>query len=627
MSLPSCQDIARVVLGEPHHQSAGELYYHCPNHDDQHPSLKINLHKDMFLCGPCGVGGKSWRLVAFLARLEPTEKRAIALWLKDNGFAWEKTVQPKKSKPTKDSLREVAQFYYSPTLRNVRFEAPSEDGKPEKHFQWQHLEGDRWIPGDGGIKQKPLYANHLFRNSEQLNWVLGVEGEGKCEAAQKMNIPAFSYKYMNARECQTLAGLAVVLWPDADSPGDKQVHAAAKMLLESKQPNGIRIICPPLELPLGGDIVDAIRLGWTQERIQRLIDEAKSWPPPPAPLEIIRLSQLKAEEAHWLWPLRIPSGAITILDGDPGTGKSMLCVDIAAKCSNGAPFFAQSNGHKPATVIFLSSEDSLAQTLVPRLKAASADLTKVVSIPYVPEVPGQKTFSRIPRDLEYLGKVIEQEKAVLVVLDVLVSYIPAELSTQRDQDVRLALSPLSVLANRTGVAVLCTRHLNKNTQASALYRGGGSIAIVGAARCSLLLARSPENPEQRTLAVLKSNLGIIPSAVNFTINTTAERVPKIEWVSEGGCTAQELLPIDPSKGGPEDRNAIQDAIEFLVSQLGNGPVPVLDIQASARDGCFSWATVRRAKDTLGIKSHKPTLMGGWYWELPNRHRKHEDAQG
>jgi hypothetical protein len=368
---------------------------------------------------------------------------------------------------------------------------------------------------------------------------------------------------------------------------------------------------------MSGDIVDAVRLGWDKKLIEALIHDAGEYPPKPKPVTI-RLSDINPEQVTWLWKNRIPSGAITILDGDPGTGKSMLCVDIAARVSNGDPFPGEAQRNVPASVIFLSSEDSLSQTLVPRLRAANADLSRIVTIPYIPETPGQQTFSRIPKDLEMLGGVIEQEKAKLVIFDVLVSYIPAELSTQKDQDVRLALSPLSMLCNRTGSACIATRHLNKNTAGPALYRGGGSIAIVGAARCSLLLARSPENPDTRVLAVMKSNLGIIPPATTFTV-TTENGVPKVDWIGESEHKAETLLfQQSQTPGERSSAPVLRDVMETLEGLLTDGPMKYDEITQTLRDsGCgASKRTVDQAKAELGIKSHRGN--GAWWWEMRRR---------
>jgi len=615
----SCELIARKILGEPHRQAAGELYYRCPQHEDHHPSLKINPRKNVFLCGPCSASGGAWAFAAWLARVGANEKKAVGAWLRENGFAQEQSERPKrqsKDETPSAEFREVAAFYYTPILRNVRFEAPALNGeKPQKKYQWQHLDKGTWKPGAAGMP-KPLYVNKTFRDADQIDYAVGVEGEAKCDLADSMNIPAFSYKYMAPGECAKLAGIETILWPDADQPGIKQAKLAAEALHLSGHPRLVRICSLPLELPVSGDIVDAVKvLGWTRKEIDKLLSEAIIYPEPPKPIGI-RLSTVLELSAEWLWQNRIPRGAITILDGDPGTGKSMLALEIAARISRGDQLPDNGVAHDPGSVIILSAEDSLSHTVVPRLRLAGADMKRIIAIPYSAENPGDECFTRLPRDLKMLRAAIDQENAKLVIFDVLASYIPQELSMHRDQDVRLALAPLSELADKTGVAFVALRHLNKNTGASAIYRGGGSVAITGAARSSLLLGRDTSNPDIRVLAVVKSNLGQIPQSVSLEI-TTIDGVPKIVWGGNISHTAESLLSAVNTPQGEGERSALVGAVEFLTELLSNGPMQVDEINKASRDNFIKTATLRRAKDSLNIKAYRSGFggKGGWYWEM------------
>jgi P4 family phage/plasmid primase-like protien len=180
---------------------------------------------------------------------------------------------------THRSQRRVAEFYYTPRLRKVRIE-PGRNGKA-KEFIWEHLEGASWQLGDAGLKERPLYANALFRQRDQLGIALGFEGEAKCDLAGTLGYPAFSFKDLTRAQCAKLAGLDVILWPDKDASGDKQCNDAAQIQQESQQPRMIRLITPPAELPPCGDIVDAVKvLGWDKPKIDKLIAEAKEWQPP-----------------------------------------------------------------------------------------------------------------------------------------------------------------------------------------------------------------------------------------------------------------------------------------------------------------------------------------------------------
>ena len=146
----TCESIARAILGEPRHVSSGEAYRTCPNHDDKHPSLKINLHKDVFLCGPCGKGGKAWALAAFLGRLDPGDKPGVTAWLREHDLL-DVSTSANRTHPTAQSeKRRVAEFYYSADLRKVRLE-PGENGK-SKMFVWEHCEGGSGNPTTAALK-------------------------------------------------------------------------------------------------------------------------------------------------------------------------------------------------------------------------------------------------------------------------------------------------------------------------------------------------------------------------------------------------------------------------------------------------------------------------------------------
>jgi hypothetical protein len=609
----SCKAVALAYIGEPHHVYGSEIYYRCPNHDDQHPSLKINVTKDKWLCGPCGASGGAWALAAFLARIGANEKQAVMKSLEDHGLAYSK--HEKLQRPKAEEFHFVKAFYYTPILRNVRFETTARNGeKPNKKFQWQHLEDKEWKPGSGGMT-KPLYVNERFRKGEPFGIAVGFEGEGKCDLAGELGIPAFSYKYMSKAECQKLAGLEIILWPDADQAGFVQAKNAALMLKEAKLK--VRMCSIPIEFIVGGDIVDAVRtLKWTRKEIDEFLALAT-----PYPIEVLVgkvLRRVEAKKLEWLWKNRVPCNGITILDGDPGTGKGLLTTDLAARITTGRPLPFDDFQMPPANVIVLSSEDSLEHTIRPRFEAANADLDRIIAVPYSSEKAGEPCFTRLPRDLKILSKAIDQQKAKLVIIDVLVSYIPAELSTRNDQDVRLALAPLAELCDKKNIACICNRHLNKTQGGSAIYRGGGSIGITGAARSVLLLAHSKENHEQRTLAVVKSNLGVLPSAASFAIRSKGE-VPYLEWLQESNLSADELLVSGIAKGGEEQvREArLNEAMQFLLSMLGEGNALADDILKEARDQCIYRSRLFDAKAVLRVKSYRKG--GRWWWELPRTH--------
>ena len=271
---------------------------------------------------------------------------------------------------------------------------------------------------------------------------------------------------------------------------------------------------------------------------------------------------------NWLWPGLIPLGAITLLDGDPGLGKSLLTLDLAARVTTGramplgAPGVADGAGVAGvAGVALLSAEDNIAATIIPRLRLAGADIARVGFVRNVPIVDAttEQTLQRsfvLPDDIPWLEKAIQRIAARLVVIDPLMSFLDGGVNSWRDQDVRRALAPLAALAERTGAAILILRHLNKATGGNPTYRGGGSIGIIGAARSGLLVAKHPDNPDhERVLTAIKSNLGPPMPSLRYQIVAPLsgiegleeegiaqfEQTPVIEWLGESDLDAATLL--------------------------------------------------------------------------------------
>lgn len=328
---------------------------------------------------------------------------------------------------------------------------------------------------------------------------------------------------------------------------------------------------------------------------------------------IIELANVTPERVEWLWERRIPRAKVSLIDGDPGLGKTVMLCDLAARVTTGRPMPDGTTGVVGGVVI-MTAEDGLADTVRPRLEAAGADLSRVVALDAMAGPAGER-LPEIPRDLGALREAMTRVGAVLVVVDPLMAFLGADTNAHRDQDVRRALAPLARLAEETGAAVVAIRHLNKGSGGQALYRGGGSIGIVGAARSALLVARHPEDDERRVLAPLKSNLGAAPPALAFKLTEAANGAVVIDWQGEVALSAAELLEVPT---GAEDRRAGDEAREWLGSLLLNGPVPAKDVTRQAKADGISEATLRRAKKTLGVRSRRTGFGPGSVvvWTLP-----------
>ncbi len=328
-------------------------------------------------------------------------------------------------------------------------------------------------------------------------------------------------------------------------------------------------------------------------------------------MEVIQLSTVQREEISWLWYGRIPYGKLTMLDGDPGLGKSTLTADWAARVSRGVamPGEKEKGLPDPAGVLLICAEDGLADTIVPRLEAANADLTRIIAI---------EDLIKIPQDLKAVEAIIVEHKVRLLIIDPLMAYLHGD--AYKDQEVRQAMSPLATMAQRRNCAVIIVRHLNKQADKSALYRGGGSIGIIGAVRCGLIVTEQ-ENSKSRLLSVFKSNLAPIQPAYKWKLKQTEGGMAKIQWFGPIELSADEALG-----GKAADKIKYQEALAFLRGHL---PLKQSVIEERGREMDISMTTLQRAKTTLGAKSRKVGFGsdGVWEWYIPSPVDDGTPAQG
>jgi len=324
----------------------------------------------------------------------------------------------------------------------------------------------------------------------------------------------------------------------------------------------------------------------------------------------ILVSEVKPERVEWLWPGRLPLGKLAVLDGDPGLGKSVVTLDVAARVSAGR-VLPDGRPCEPAGVVLLSAEDGLRDTIRPRLDAAGADCERIVALSTVAETKTGERMISLTKDLSTIERAIERVGAGLVVVDPFTAFLSEKTDSYKDQDMRRALAPLATLAERMRAAFLIVRHLTKAAGGNTLYRGGGSIAIIGAARSGLVIAQDPEDPERRILAANKHNLSRPAPSLAFRIEEAPNGAARVQWGGTSPLTARDILkePADP-----EQKSALSEAKEFLSQELAEGAVAAEQVKEDASTAGVSERTLKRAKRDLGVGSNK--RGGVWYWELP-----------
>jgi AAA domain len=338
--------------------------------------------------------------------------------------------------------------------------------------------------------------------------------------------------------------------------------------------------------------------------------------------DVVTLADIEVEPVRWLWPGRIPYGKLTVLEGDPGLGKSQLTLAIAAAVTTGGtlPGDAAHDAHagEPGDVLLLTGEDGLRDTVRPRLEAANGDPARVHVLRGVPdpERPGQFQFPSLPEDVTHLLLEIRRRHIRLVIVDTLTTYLGGEYNSFKDADVRRALAPLANVAETTGCAIVLVRHLTKQSRGRAITAGGGSIGIVGGARSCLLLAEDPDSPELRVLAVVKANLARKPDSLTLTIKEAPNGWPRVVWGGTSTHSADDLIAARGEEG--EDRAPVEEARELLRQWLPPGRlVPAKEVHRLGREAGISDKTLYRAKEKEKVESVRQGFgESPWFWRLP-----------
>jgi putative DNA primase/helicase len=333
----------------------------------------------------------------------------------------------------------------------------------------------------------------------------------------------------------------------------------------------------------------------------------------------------------WLWEHRIPIGKIALYAGNPDNGKSLSANSLAATVTMGKPFPDSPNMIPPSDVLMMLGEDDLEDTAIPRLMAAGADLSKIHFLEGV--MRGNKEGDvRLDVDMGVLeSKFQEFPNTRLLVIDPISNFL-GETNMFGEQDARAEiLVPLRKLAEKYGIAVLIVMHLNKKKDLDAISRVGGAMAFIGIARCAWLFQRDEPNEdgtlsENFTMSRLKGNLTAVThgglsykigfNKRVFTDEDGAVGAPFIDWGSVVHKTADQALSSSNHEvGRPKGSDSkLQDAKKFLEDALADGRKPKTELFSDAKGGHdITEATMRRAKDDLGIRSVKDGKI--WYWEL------------
>lgn len=334
-------------------------------------------------------------------------------------------------------------------------------------------------------------------------------------------------------------------------------------------------------------------------------------------LKLINMESVKVEQIEWLLYPFIPFGKVTIIQGDPGEGKTTMVLQIIAKLTRGEPILlnkksqkeaqqdseenlkqevlSQDNPIQPVNIIYQTAEDGLGDTIKPRLLAAGADCSRVLVID-----DREQPLTMVDVRLE---EAIMQTKARMVVLDPIQGFLGTDVDMHRANEIRPLMKRMAVLAEKYHCAIILIGHMNKNSNGKSSYRGLGSIDFQAAARSVLIVGRLKDEPETRVMCHVKSSLAPEGKSVAFRL----DKETGFQWIGEYDISADDLLSGDAR--GQKSRIAK----EFLLDILADGGMAQKKIEEEASKQGIKKKTLRNAKQELEIDSVKRGNQ--WFWIL------------
>lgn len=367
---------------------------------------------------------------------------------------------------------------------------------------------------------------------------------------------------------------------------------------------------PPPPFVLGGKV-----LGQTQ---QVAAPETRT-------LEFVRGDSVKPVRLKWLWRGRILADKLNVFSGEPDVGKGMTTVDVAARITRHWDFpDAKNELNGPKDVIFLSSEDDMADTIVPRLKVAGADMSRIHFARISENIGGtlEEGVVCLDRDLPILEEMIEKySDVVLIIPDPIIAFL-GDADPKKDKDIRPIYSKMKSFAKRLNVAWLFVNHWNKNQNVSSINRTSGAKTMVSAPRATWMFSRSPEDPTRYLMMKGKGNLSksgpdgvktlayrIVSAPFDFGDGRPPDPdgVPKLVW---DGVTEHAVEEVLQEQADPKSRRNTK-AEDLLVKLLAAGAVLAKDVYLAGDKDHLSSDQMKRARYRLGYVADK--IDNRWFW--------------
>lgn len=313
-------------------------------------------------------------------------------------------------------------------------------------------------------------------------------------------------------------------------------------------------------------------------------------------LQLGYYSAVTQRKVDWLWYPYIPYGKITVLQGDPGEGKSTFILNVAALLTKGEKMPDGTNGGEPQTVIYQCAEDDIADTIKPRLVSAGADCDKVA---YIVDNHGDLCFED-----ERIEESIKKTGARLIVIDPIQAFLVQDTDMQSAARMRTSLRKLADVATRYQCAVVLVGHMTKAHGGKNLYRGLGSIDIAAIARSVLMISRDGNDPWIRYMFPVKSSLAPEGEAIGFTFAGG-----RFQWLGKCDIDVSTL-----NESANMQRDKVEQAKAHLFRLLKERDMPSAQIYEVLDAADIKKRTVETAKKEAGIQAYRQ--KNTWYWRLP-----------
>lgn len=312
--------------------------------------------------------------------------------------------------------------------------------------------------------------------------------------------------------------------------------------------------------------------------------------------KFIPMSQIKEEKIDWLWYPYLARKTLSILEGDPGLGKSYMAMMVAGAIATGRqlPCVKKSKKTVQGGVVYFDIENNAASVTKVRLKYNGFDdMDNYYAV--------EQAFSIEDIDaIEEIYEYLEQIKPALIVFDTLNTYI-GKADTHKASEATQAMNMFKNMANDFNCAVLLLRHLTKGT-GSAMYRGQGSVAFAGSARVTMCVGVDPEDHETRVMCIVKGNLAPMPGGLAFRIEGRKKDRSEFIWEDFNDYTAQQVLDASTSaRAEGKQGTSIQDAMEFLEQTITGVTLEADRLYRMAEKRSIARKMVDRAASKMNVK--------------------------